>query len=393
MSALRVCLIGVGGYARVHLRHLTDFHRDGHLQFVAAVALPGDIDDEVRAVAAKCHTRLFASFDELCAALPELKIDLGVVPTPIHLHATMSARLLRAGLHVLVEKPLTAGLGELETLLRAEAESGRRIAVGFQYLHGREIRALRGALSAGAIGRVRRMSVHVAWPRSHSYYTRNDWAGRRHVEAGAVFDSPATNAMAHFLMLMLHLAAEGEASAVTPSVISAELYRAQAIETFDTCVLHYRVGDLRLDLYGTHSSREVRRPSLLIEGELGRAEWVQDSHALIDGPLGQRRLDAEPEPSTREHMLRDVLAHFQGGDAFICTGKMAGAHVQSTARLHEHGLIHDVPAEMLRTREEGGQVFTYVEGLDAQLLAASRDGANLRESGAVWASAPQVMPL
>lgn len=393
MSLPRVCLIGVGGYARVHLRHLRDFHRQGHLIFVAAVALPGDLDPEVRAVLAECQTRCFASFDELCAALPELRLDLGVVPTPIHLHANMSTRLLRAGLNVLVEKPLTAGRSELETLLQAEAESGRQIAVGFQYLHGREVRALREALAAGAIGRIKRMVVHVAWPRSHSYYTRNDWAGRRHVEAGTVFDSPATNAMAHFLMLMLHLAAGSEAGAVTPTTVSAELYRAQAIETFDTCVLHYLAGDIRLDLYATHSSREVRRPSLAIEGTRGRAEWVQDSHALIESPQGTKCFDAEPEPLTRERMLLDVLARLQGGDAFVCTSAMAGAHVKCTAVLHERGIISDVPAALLREREDGGQIFTSVEGLDGVLLAASRSGAGLIEAGAKWAVVPQVLPI
>lgn len=393
MNPARVCLVGVGGYARVHLRHLTDFHAAGTLRFVGAVALPAELDAETQALVHACGTRLFSSFEALRAALPELQADLVILPTPIHLHVPMAIALLRAGVHVLVEKPLTATVRELEELQRAEAETQRLLAVGFQYLHAREVQALKAALGAGAIGRIRRMSVHAAWPRSHGYYTRNDWAGRLRVGESAVFDSPVTNAMSHFVMLMLFLAGQRPGEAATPQSVSAELYRAQRIESFDTCVLHYTANDTRFDFYGTHSSRDIERPSLIIEGTDGRAEWVQDNHAVIERGGARRVIEAEPESATREHMLRDVLARVRGEATFVCTAAMAGAHVRSVAALHERGTIVDVPPAFIAERDEDGQTFTYITDLDKPLRAASRSGVGLLEVGVPWAVAPQVIEL
>lgn len=393
MSVPRVCLVGVGGYARVHLRHLVDFHRRGLLEWIGAVALPAELDGETQAALAQCEVRRFGSFAEMGASLPELRTDLVILPTPIHLHAAMATSLLHAGVHVLVEKPLTATVEEMEALLKVERTTQRVLAVGFQYLHAPEIQALKTALDAGAIGAIRRMSVHAAWPRSHGYYTRNGWAGRLRADGAVVFDSPVTNAMSHFVMLMLFLAGRGPGEAVVPERVSAELYRAQRIESFDTCVLHYVADGRRFDFYGTHSSREIGRPSLLIEGTEGRAEWVQDSHAVIERGEARKRIEARPESATREQMLRDVLARVRGEPAFVCTTAMAGAHVHSVAALHERGTIVDVPTSFVRRREEDGQVFSYVENLDQPLLDARRRGVGLHDAGVPWAVAPQAIDL
>lgn len=393
MNPPKVCLVGVGGYARVHLRHLVDFHRRGLLQFAGAVSLPSDLDAETSTMLEACGTRKFGSFAELRAALPELGADLVILPTPIHLHAPMATSLLEAGVHVLVEKPLAATVQELDALLRAERATQRVLAVGFQYLHAPEVRALKAALDAGAIGRIRRMSVHTAWPRGHAYYTRNNWAGRLRADGTAVFDSPVTNAMSHFVMLMLFLAGRSPTEPAVPERVTAELYRAQPIESFDTCVLHYVANGTRFDFYGTHSSREIGRPSLQIQGTEGNAEWVQDSHASIECGGTRRVYTGGPESGTREQMLRDVLARVRGETAFTCTAAMAGAHVHSVAALHERGTIVDVPASFVKQRDEDGQIFTYVENLDQPLLDASRRGVGLREAGVPWAVAPQTIEL
>ena len=61
-----------------------------------------------------------------------------------------------------------------------------------------------------AFGRPRRFSTLCCWPRDLAYYRRNTWAGRlRDPDTGGwVLDSPANNAMAHFLHNLLYLAGE-----------------------------------------------------------------------------------------------------------------------------------------------------------------------------------------
>lgn len=392
MNVPRVALVGLGGYGAVHLQHLRDFHRRGAVRFVAAVDFPPGLDPEA---AARCQAEgceIFPGFDELLAALPRLKLDLVVVPTPIHLHARMTVALVRAGVDVLVEKPLASTLEDARTIGEARQASRRMVAVGFQYLHAPEVHALKQKILGGAIGPLRRLTVQAAWPRSHAYYQRNAWAGRLRVNNDIVLDSPVSNAMSHFFMVMLFLAGRERFSLGIPQQISAELYRAQDIESFDTGVVRMKTVDsVKLDFYGTHSSREINRPSLLIEGTGGSAEWVQDSHARLIGPAGEWTYSAAPESDTRERMLRDVLAHRRDAQTFICTPEMATAHVACIAELHRDARITTIPPDQLAVQHAQGTEFTYVPQLDQQLARAAREGLSLAEAGASWAVPPPAM--
>lgn len=389
MTPSRVGLIGLGGYGRVHLQHLREFQQRGELVLTAAVAFPPEQEQgEVEKLrAAGC--KVFSSFDELIDHLPELQLDLVVVPTPIHLHASMTIALVLAGVDVLVEKPLAATPEEVAAIAAAARSAGRMVAVGFQYLHAPEVLALKKHLRAGAIGPLRRLVVHAAWPRGHAYYTRNAWAGRLRLGEDWVLDSPVSNAMSHFLMVMLFLASREEEDVARPSRLSAELYRAQAIESFDTAVLHFETPDgVKLDFYGTHSSCAIGRPSLRIEGDQGTAEWVQDAQAKLTGPAGEWVQRAAPEADTRERMLRDVLARRRGGSTIVCTPDMAAVHVRSFAELHRSVEITPIPEVYLSRHSMDGQFFTYIPGIDGVLAGAALTGRGLAEAGVPWAVKP-----
>jgi predicted dehydrogenase len=386
MTAPRAALVGIGGYGRVHLQHLLEFHRRGELVLAAAVAWPPEPDDAVLAELRAAGCVILASFEALLADLASLRVDLAVVPTPIHLHAGMTVALVRAGVDVLVEKPLAATVADATAIREAARATGRLVAVGFQYLHAPEIRALKQRLRAGSIGSLRRLVVHAAWPRSHSYYSRNAWAGRLKAGENWVLDSPVSNAMSHFLMVMLYLAGHEEAGLAKPVRQAAELYRAQAIDSFDTAVLRLETADgLRLEFYGTHSSSAIGRPSLRIEGTTGTAEWVQDAHARLQGPTETWEQTAAPEFDTRVRMLRDVLARRRGAPVMVCTPEMAAVHVQCFTQLHRSVPITPVPAAQLARCNQDGQVFTYIQGLDEVLVHAALTGRSLAEAGAKWA--------
>lgn len=394
MSLPRVALVGVTGYSRVHLEHLLEAHVRGELEFVAAVALDqAQAREDCRRIE-QLGGRLLPDFPALLVALPALRPDLVIVPTPIPMHAAMSSALLAAGVNVLVEKPLAATVGECAQVAAAAAASGRVAAVGYQYLHAPEVQALKQRLLAGEIGAVRNIAVHAAWPRSHSYYARNNWAGRLHTADGWVLDSPVANAMAHFFMLMLFLAGETPAEGARVTELTAELYRAQAIESFDTAVLSLRTENgCQLSFHGTHSSREVARPILVVTGEHGRAEWVQDRHATLTGGAGEWRQAAEPEAATRVRMLRDVLARVQGRPAFICTPEFATEQVRCIDALHEFVPIAGVPAASRGQCVVDGEIFTYIEGLDESLRTAFAQRTGLHAAGVPWAVPPVSVPM
>lgn len=390
MMPPRVGLIGLSGYALVHLQHLREMHERGEIVLAAVVALPPDQTGlhAQRLRAQGCV--VLEDLEGLLAQQAQLRLDLVIVPTPIHLHARMTIALVRAGLHVLVEKPLAATNEEAKAIMAEAAAAKRTVAVGFQYLHAPEVVALKARLAAGAIGRLQRLVVHAAWPRSHAYYTRNAWAGRLRSHEDWVLDSPLSNAMSHFFMVMLALAGDGPGVFARPVRIEAELYRAQAIESFDTAAVRMVTAEgVQLDFYGTHSSQEISRPSLRVMGESGAAEWVQDRFAAILGAEENWEQAAFPESATRETMLRDILAHLRGEPAAICTPADAAIHVQCVAALHAEVPISSIAPAHLALREEGEQVFTFVPGLDAPFARAAAHGLTLAQAGLPWATPPR----
>src|SRR5690625_5838874 len=58
--------------------------------------------------------------------------DVVVLATPIHTHGPLAKQAMRAGSHVLMEKPPTATLAEFESVVSVAEETGKACQVGFQ---------------------------------------------------------------------------------------------------------------------------------------------------------------------------------------------------------------------------------------------------------------------
>ena len=86
---------------------------------------------------------VYPSMEALCAA-PD--IEAVYVASPNSLHAPQSEALLRAGKHVLCEKPITANPGDLERLQALAREKGLIYMEAIMYLHTPARQAVKGAL-------------------------------------------------------------------------------------------------------------------------------------------------------------------------------------------------------------------------------------------------------
>src|SRR5207244_6665544 len=74
--------------------------------------------------------------------------------TPIQTHFALAREALLAGKHVLVEKPLAAGVAEAEELVRLAREVGRTLMVGHTFLYNPAVRELRRLVESGELGRI-----------------------------------------------------------------------------------------------------------------------------------------------------------------------------------------------------------------------------------------------
>ncbi len=148
---LSVAVIGAGMMGSNHARVVTGSP-------VATLFAVVDEDPERRAAAAeRAGAATMGSVDELLDG-DELP-DAVVVATPTVSHAPIASRLLRAGIPVLVEKPLAASIDEAEELAALARAEGVPLAVGHVERFNPVVREL-----LGFPGTVRHVEAHRIGP-------------------------------------------------------------------------------------------------------------------------------------------------------------------------------------------------------------------------------------
>lgn len=125
--------------------------------------------------------RCYARFDDMARAEGGLEdgVDAVMITTPNHLHAPAASAFLRAGIHVMCDKPLANTLAEAKSLVELTAQTGRVFAVGYVMSCFAMIRQARELVAAGKLGEINQIHVeflqdwmipadsheapHVAW--------------------------------------------------------------------------------------------------------------------------------------------------------------------------------------------------------------------------------------
>jgi len=181
MSALRLVVAGAAA-------GVWGFHAPAIAALGAEVVGVYDPNAEgARRVADELGCALAPSLDALLA----LDADAAVVLAPHRQHAAVASACLRAGRHVLVEKPLAVTIGEAERLVDEAERLGRLLAVAFQQRTRAEVAAARDLVERGALGVLQRIDLVAAWPRRSSYFAAAPWRGTWVGEGGGVLVNQA----------------------------------------------------------------------------------------------------------------------------------------------------------------------------------------------------------
>ncbi len=129
-----------------------------------------------------------------------------VVCTRDDTHADIIVRALEAGIDVVTEKPMATTAADCRRILAAEARTGRRVDVAFNYRFAPTSRKIRELLASGRIGEVASVDFHWYLDTEHGAdYFRRWHAYRRH--SGSLFVHKATH---HFDLLNWWIDADPE---------------------------------------------------------------------------------------------------------------------------------------------------------------------------------------
>ncbi len=88
------------------------------------------------------------------ALLEDPEIDVIYNPLPNHLHAEWTIKALRAGKHVLCEKPFALSLKEVDEMIAASKETGKVLSEAFMYLHHPQTLKIKEIVDGGELGQI-----------------------------------------------------------------------------------------------------------------------------------------------------------------------------------------------------------------------------------------------
>lgn len=171
---LRIGVLGTGAIVREF--HLPALLANPRVQ----VAALGNRHPGSLAQLAQAHEiqKTYTDFDRM-AADPDL--DAVVNALPNYLHAPASIAMLRAGKHVLCEKPMALNVTEAEAMLAAAAAAGRKLVIAHPWRSSQEYAWLRGVVAAGTIGPIFKVRAHAvlagAGPSADSWFVQPEFAG------------------------------------------------------------------------------------------------------------------------------------------------------------------------------------------------------------------------
>ncbi|BEL03173.1 Gfo/Idh/MocA family oxidoreductase [Actinoplanes sichuanensis] len=208
----RAAIVGAGAIAAAHAQALQ--HHGDRVALTAVVDVNPDL---ARHFAAKWDIpHVHTDLDVLD------RVDLVHLCTPPATHTPLALRCLEAGANVLVEKPPTLSLAELDTLAEASRRTGAHVATVFQHRFGTGAHRLREMIAAGDLGRPLLATCETQWYRDDDYY-RVPWRGKWATEGGG----PTMGHGIHQFDLLLSILGRWE------QVTAVTATRAREVETED----------------------------------------------------------------------------------------------------------------------------------------------------------------
>ncbi|MEE2753359.1 MAG: Gfo/Idh/MocA family oxidoreductase [Candidatus Latescibacterota bacterium] len=143
---LRVAFIGAGGIAGAHMKQYAEM--DDVEMVAMADVFPGSMEKWAEQYGIE---QSFLNYQEM---LRKVKPDAISVCTPNGLHAETTIAALRAGAHVLVEKPLAMSVRQGQQMVTAAKKAKRKLVIGFQQRYDPKAQFIKNAVDKGKLGEV-----------------------------------------------------------------------------------------------------------------------------------------------------------------------------------------------------------------------------------------------
>lgn len=308
------------------------------------VALRGIADPhQGRAGALAARIGSMAVFSDAEQLLSRQDIDAVYIATPNAFHAPLTTQALRAGKHVLVEKPFALHANEAETLALEAELAGRVLTVSMNQRFRADVQRVRSVVAGGILGDV--YHARAFWFRRAGIPKLGTWFGKRALAGGGALMDIGVHLLDLALFTMGNFALGSVSGAVHSTFGSRGLGQGDwghsdvvagefDVDDFATALIRFRNGStLSLDASWAMHQAESERFNVMLHGSAAAAgcfpgEIYQFPNARAAGP--ERRALSElslPLAYSHESSYWNFVNHLLG-DEELCVSLSQALTVQ-----------------------------------------------------------------
>lgn len=140
----------------------------------------------------------FHSIEDLLAS--SLEFDVVTICTPNGLHAKQAIQALKAGKHVVVEKPMGLTKESCEKVIYTALQMNRQVFCVMQNRYSPPSEWIKDLIQKGILGDIYMVQINCYWNRDERYYKAGSWKGTEELDGGTLFTQ-----FSHFIDIMYWL--------------------------------------------------------------------------------------------------------------------------------------------------------------------------------------------
>jgi UDP-N-acetyl-2-amino-2-deoxyglucuronate dehydrogenase len=185
MPKIKFAIVGCGRIAQRHAEHINTYG--------VLIAVCDVVKEKAAALGDRYNAKVYEHIEDL---LKEKEIDVVSVCSPNGLHACHTIKALRAGFHVLCEKPMAISVQDCGEMIKEAEKANRRLFAIKQNRFNPPVAAVKDALDKGILGKVYSIQLSCFWNRNPDYY-QNSWKGTAELDGGTLYTQ-----FSHFIDLL-----------------------------------------------------------------------------------------------------------------------------------------------------------------------------------------------
>lgn len=178
---MKYALIGCG---RISPNHI-EAAKNNHLDFVAMCDVLPEAMKEKEDKFGLEKVNKYTDYKEM---LKTEKPELVAIATESGKHASIAIDCIKAGCHVIIEKPIALSIEDADEIIKAGHEKGVIVCANHQNRFNKSVQYIRKALDEGRFGRLSHGAAHVRWNRGKSYYEQAPWRGTWAQDGGCLMN-------------------------------------------------------------------------------------------------------------------------------------------------------------------------------------------------------------